>query len=65
MLLTERSPYTEYTIFLIIRIFKISRDTEHISSHYSVLSSDDYIELSNIDLSKMLQSYKDLIRFKR
>ncbi len=58
----EKSLYRIYNFFDYKGILKIARgNTEHISSHYSVLSSDDYIELSNIDLSKMLQSYKDLI----
>lgn len=58
----EKSLYRIYNFFDYKGIFKIARgNTEHISSHYSVLSPDDYIELSNIDLSKMLQSYKDLI----
>ena len=58
----EKSLYDIYNFFDHKGIFKLVRgDIEHISSHYSVLSSDDYIELSNIDFSKMLQSYKDLI----
>ncbi len=58
----EKSLYRIYNFFDYKGFFKIARgNTEHISSQYSALSPDDYIELSNIDLSKMLQSYKDLI----
>ncbi|HAZ03035.1 MAG: hypothetical protein A2W90_18345 [Bacteroidetes bacterium GWF2_42_66] len=58
----EKSIYKIYNFFDYKKIIKITRgDTEHISSQYSVLSPDDYMELSNIDFSKMLQSYKDLI----
>jgi hypothetical protein len=58
----EKSLYKIYNFFDYKGIIKIKRgDTEHISSLYSVLSPDDYMELSNIDLSKMLQAYKDLI----
>lgn len=58
----KKSLYNVYNFFDYKGIFKVARgNTEYIASHYSVLSPDDYIELSNIDLSKMLPSYKDLI----
>lgn len=58
----KKSLYNVYNFFDYKGIFKVARgNIEYIASHYSVLSPDDYIELSNIDLSKMLPSYKDLI----
>ena len=58
----EKSLYKIYNYFDYMRELKITRgDTEHISSQYSALSPDDYCELSNMDISKMLQSYKDLV----
>ncbi|MFV0591937.1 MAG: hypothetical protein ACK5M7_11180 [Draconibacterium sp.] len=58
----KKSLYNVYNFFDYKGIFKVARgNTEYFASHYSVLSPDDYIELSNINLSKMLQSYKDLI----
>ena len=58
----KKSLYNVYNFFDYKGIFKVARgNTEYIASHYSVLSPDDYIELSNIDLLKMLPSYKDLI----
>lgn len=58
----KKSLYKVYNFFDYKGIFKVARgNTEYIASHYSVLSPDDYIELSNINLSKMLQSYKDLL----
>jgi hypothetical protein len=57
----RKSLYNVYNFFDYKGIFKVARgNTEYFASHYSVLSPDDYIELSNIDLSKMLPSYKDL-----
>ncbi|MCG6190012.1 hypothetical protein [Maribellus maritimus] len=57
----KKSLYKVYNFFDYKGIFKVARgNTEYIASHYSVLSPDDYIELSNIDLSKMLPSYKIL-----
>jgi hypothetical protein len=57
----KKSLYNVYNFFDYKGIFKVARgNTEYFASHYSVLSPDDYIELSNIDLSKMLPSYKDL-----
>lgn len=51
-----------YNLFDYQGFFKIGRgNKEHISSQYSVLTADDYLELSNINHTKMLQSYKDLI----
>ena len=62
----EKSLFRIYNYFDYKGIIKITReDTEYISSPYSVLSPDDYIELSNINLSKMLQSYKDLINLSK
>lgn len=62
----EKSLYKIYNFFDYNGILKITRgDTEHIASPYSVLSPDDFIELSNINLSKMLQSYKDLINLNK
>jgi len=58
----KKSLYKVYNFFDYKGIFKVARgNTEYIASHYSVLSPDDYIELSNIDLSEMLPSYKGLI----
>ena len=57
----KKSLYNVYNFFDYKGIFKVARgNTEYFASHYSVLSPDDYIELLNIDLSKMLPSYKDL-----
>lgn len=57
----KKSLYKVHNFFDYKGIFKVARgNTEYFASHYSVLSPDDYIELSNIDLSKMLPSYKDL-----
>ena len=58
----EKSLYKIYNLFDYQGFFKIVRgNKEHISSQYSALTTDDYLELSNINLTKMLQSYKDLI----
>jgi hypothetical protein len=58
----EKSLYKIYNFFDYKGILQITRgDTEYIASSYSVLSPDDFIELTNINLSKMLQSYKNLI----
>ena len=58
----EKSLYKIYNLFDYPGFFKIVRgNNEHITSQYSALTADDYLELSNIDLTKMLQSYKDLI----
>lgn len=58
----EKKLYNIHSFIDYNGIFKICRDdTENITSRYSVLSPDDYIELSNIDFSSILQSYKDII----
>lgn len=58
----EKSLYKIYNFFDYEGTFKIVRGiSEHITSKFSALSPDDYLELSNIDFTKMLQSYKDLI----
>lgn len=58
----EKSLYNIHSFFDYNGIVKICRgDTENITSRYSVLSTDDYIELSNINFSSILQSYKDIL----
>lgn len=58
----EKSLYRIYNFFDYMGTIKIKRgDIEYTTSPYSVLTPDDYLELSNINLSNMLQSYKDLI----
>lgn len=58
----EKKLYNIHSFFDYNGIIKICRgDTENITSRYSVLSPDDYIELSNIDFSSILQSYKDIL----
>lgn len=58
----EKSLFKIYNFFDYEGTFKIVRGiSEHITSKFSALSPDDYLELSNINHTKMLQSYKDLI----
>lgn len=58
----EKSLFNVYNFFDQEGTVKIVRgETEHISSRYSILNSNDFIELSNIDFSKILQSYKDIL----
>lgn len=58
----EKKLYNIYSFFDYNGIIKICRgNTENITSRYSALSPDDYIELSNIDFSSILQSYKDIL----
>lgn len=62
----EKELYNIYNFFDYNGIIKICRgDTENITSKYSVLNSDDYIKLSNTDLSSMLQSYKDIVHLNK
>lgn len=54
--------YNIYNYFDHTETVKIRRNnTENISSKYSALNSDDYIELSNIDFSDILPSFKKVI----
>ena len=58
----EKSLFNVYNYFDQKGTVKIIKgETEHISSKYSALNSNDYIELSNIDFSEILQSYKDIL----
>ena len=58
----QKSLYKIYNYFDHKGNLKFTRDEiEHISSKFSVLNADDYIELSNIDFSDMLQSYKEVL----
>lgn len=55
----EKSLYKVYNYFDHIGTVKVIRgDEENISSKYSALNSDDYIELSNVDFSDIFPSYK-------
>ena len=54
--------YNIYNYFDHTETVKIRRNnTENISSKYSALNYDDYIELSNIDFSDILPSFKKVI----
>lgn len=54
--------YNIYNYFDHTETVKIRRNnTENISSKYSALNSDDYIELSNIDFSDICPSFKKVI----
>lgn len=58
----KKSLYNIYNFFDHKGIVKVVRGKEeHITSIYSVLTPDDYIELSNIDFAKILQSFKDAV----
>lgn len=60
----EKCFYKIYNYFDYKANYKITRnDDEHITSKYSVLNVDDFIELSNIDFSNILPSYKELLPF--
>jgi hypothetical protein len=55
----EKSLYKVYNYFDHIGTVKVIRgDEENISSKYSALNSDDYVELSNVDFSDIFPSYK-------
>lgn len=59
----EKNLFNVYNYFDQKGIVKIARgeEAEHITSKYSALSANDYIELSNIVFSDILQSYKDIL----
>ena len=58
----ERSTYEIFDYLNYKGIVKIILgDDEHITSIYSALTPNHYAELSNIDYSRILQSYKDVL----
>jgi hypothetical protein len=58
----EKCMYKIYNYFDHKGSVKIVRgNIENISSKYSALDSDDFIELSNIDFSDILHSYKEIL----
>lgn len=58
----ENKLYKIYNYFDHTGTVKVIRNNiENISSKYSALNSDDYIELSNIDFSDILPSFKKVI----
>lgn len=58
----EKSLFNVYNYFDQKGNVKIVRgDTEHITSKYSALDANDYTQLSNIDFSDILKSYKDIL----
>ncbi len=59
----EKSLFNVYNYFDQKGIVKIARgeEEEQITSKYSALNANDYIELSNIVFSDILQSYKDIL----
>lgn len=59
----EKNLFNVYNYFDQKGIVRIARgeEKEQITSKYSALNADDYIELSNIVFSEILQSYKDIL----
>lgn len=60
----EKSLYNIYNYFAYKGILKEVIDgQENVISPYSILSEDDYIKLSNINFSKILDSFKNIVSY--
>lgn len=57
--------YNIYNFFhsnLVLMYDKLDSDDKYITSHYSILQKDDYLQISNIDYDTILPSYQAILK---